>query len=461
MVAPSLAPLQDCRAQCRLLLAVLLLMPLYAAGEASSGAQSRNTDGSTVQFDNITEHFLVRLAGHSTWMAVHNSRMDSILALPYNVLIYDCGPCFWAASAAFNIKEGTVIPDPRQSSGGEVVHCRKLLALLHRIDRTVTVVAEFSFLETYVHKALTAGRPPVVIRHWCADMGTKSLNGSNIVQLPFSEACTMQLLYGGNPNPMQASWGSVALNDPEKVISVYEREDGNTHIGFERPRMYPFATMAMPFNRSYVFVFGKLGKPNQCRYESVRPLYKNQTLWELIIADYLVVFVLCPDKIADSLNVEIDTWNEWKRKGNVLCLDDLPSPVPYEQLLVYADAVIGMGCPFISPTPLQALYCQTSVVLPREQHWLVTDTTKSPHAFDPRTSQDVLDALQVIGKCEISYLPELNIRKRKINSCFKQAPKLLQIFDEEEQADKLRGVIEKVEHECHTVRELKEGRDGP
>ncbi len=424
-----------------LLVAVLLLL---------SGAPVRSVPahGPIVTQENLHQHFFVRRAGHADWTAVHKDESHTLMHLEHNVVVFDARPCFWAAAAAYGSKHGTTLtPDPRHTTGGEIVHCRKLLHLLHRMHRTVTVVSDYFMLLNFTTEAVAAGKPPVTIRHFGAENGTKPHKGMNVLMPPFAEPCALLLqFYGGDIKDPQR--GPVSLSNASKIISSYPY--GNTTaIGFYRPAACPYVPDKRPFNRSYIFAYGK-ADTEMFWLDMVLPQFKNSTLWEALIAKHAVVFVRCPSGLPGALSIDGERWKRWVAKGEIICLDALPEPVPYSTLLAYAEFIMGLGLPWHSPTPLEALYCQTSVLVTNYQHWYVKATTWPPHAYDPGSARDVLHAMHEIeAKCKVIFTREADGRARKTNSCFEgHALSALEVYDEHKHLRDLTNTIEYVESEC-------------
>ncbi len=430
-------------------MSLVTLAMLLIAGISVPGTAAKKL---AVSKDNIRQHALVRRAGHNDWIAVHHNDSAWLVHIERNVVVFDTNPCFWAATAAYSKHaHSNLTPDPRHTTGGEMIHCRKLFHLLHRMNRTITVLGDFDVLYHFTKVAVAARKPPVTIRHgpdwWGAHLGTQNQDGMNVLIPPFSEPCTMMLGYWVDDiaDPRHAP---VSLSDSSKIISSYYSKD-KTFIGFERPARCPHKHGSRPFNRSYVFVFGKVGT-SMCATEKILPIFKNSSLWEVLVAQHMVVFVRCFPELPDHLGIELNRWKAWVRNGHVTCLSALAEPVAYEDLLAYADVVMGLGCPVISPTPLQALYCQTPVIVAASQHWELTSVTGPPHAYNPRTTQDVLSAVQgVAEQCRVTFALGPGGVARKTSTCFEghRLP-VLELFEEHRALQDLRSTVERVEQEC-------------
>ncbi len=429
-------------------MAFLLLLALLPAAASTTIVAPRNT----INTDNIIHNMLVRLAGSKLWRAVSNTHTASIAELRHSVVIFDEGPCFWLAYSLYNKDDPYLAGDPTQRAGMEIVSCQALLRILHRrMERTVVVSADADAAKRLVRQATEAHNPPVVIIHWGVHHTTRQINGYNVLQWPFNEACTFHYNCWGTLTAEGSKTGLISLANASQVLSIYPNA-WNTAVGFARPKLCSgCVNTKRPFDSTYVFVFGEWGE-DSAQVSQINPVFKNATLWDRVVAKHVVVFVRCPDELPRAVGVREARWKAWVLRGRVVCLDTLPEhDVPsYETLLVHAEAVLGVGVPLQSPTPLQALHFRTPVILPPGQHYYIADTTQPPHAYIPESAEDALQAMgEIEEQCRVSFVSELGVRVRKVSTCFDNVRlPALDVFDESIGLANLNAALSHVESEC-------------
>lgn len=270
---------------------------------------------------------------HHQWVAVHNTNISSIINLHGNVIVYCEFYCFWAASQAFSQNHPALSQDLRHTGGGEFIHCKKLLKVLHHMGRTVTVIPSAATLRKFVQQAVDARKPPVIILAYPVEAVTKREGDRAVLHAPLSEACCLSMEYGGVQN-WHNNHGRASLLNASKILSVFPNGH-NTHIGLDKPTSCPYTSVARPIDHSYVLVYGKWGV--SAHVWGIKPQFNNSGLWDAIVAKHTVVFVRCTKELPPGLSIDAAKWQAWVQDGKVMCLDTLPVPLPWDDLLAHAE----------------------------------------------------------------------------------------------------------------------------
>ena len=120
-----------------------------------------------------------------------------------------------------------------------------------------------------------------------------------------------------------------------------------------------------PAPSAYYVIYGKWGVvKGMDPAKKVSPIFKNESLWEALGRKKLRGVVLTCDKsLAATLRAPGEP--HW------LCLEAdsvFKRPPFYHLLLASAALLLGVGAPYLSTTPFEAMACGTPAVLPAGQH---------------------------------------------------------------------------------------------
>ena len=317
--------------------------------------------------------------------------LGRIFSSSNSVIFFDVGPCWWAAVAYYD----------RSRTGGELVWCQSILKLLLNNGYQVYVTNEPGILEAVVTAARTQLKNIVIVVHWGWRMISK--NNDGIINPLFGENCIIKMGYYGRHkcNLRDDLWpGDFAkylapFPSFNNTFSGFGNQFSSCSKGFSRNDSELFLSLTLTssdeklfrvmYDRSnpYGVVFGKWG--TVVHAYQIHHMFRNKTVWTRISEVATVVVLQCHPSLFEALNTNDNT---------LRCLDFASifrsSPF-YDILIRRATFVLGLGAPFQSTTPLEALACGTTVILPRRQHpYLETRSLALPMLHIVANSEEML-----------------------------------------------------------------------
>ncbi|GIL66560.1 hypothetical protein Vafri_20058 [Volvox africanus] len=371
------------------------------------------------------------------WQNITEDNIGLANADKKTVVIMDTGPCWWLAEG---ISSNTRI-DLSKRTGGEYVWCSRILELLQKLGYNTVFTKTARAAEKFILAGQRQGTDHLLLVHWGYDAlsSPEKYGNASLIRPPFREECLIMMWYYGIEVP-RGLWPG----DLKFYLAVYPHIF-NSYTGLPQPPDCPVrsAEPSVPLKPSYGVVFGKFGVT--AKVTLIPLLFRNASLWSSLSTRTHLVFVSCNDALAEALGLGINY------RERYTCWTDLPERGSYHQLLWDAAFVIGLGTPELSPTPVEALWCRTPVIMPPGQHRYLSASAPSSQFHAVRSTQDVLVAVdKCLQTCSPIYQRNgTGVSVEKINRpCFGSPPPMDIDFSIDVVAPKLEKMLKERESQC-------------
>jgi hypothetical protein len=271
--------------------------------------------------------------------------------------------------------------DLARQRGGEVLFCENAMALASAAGFAVVATPDAGRLGRLVLAMERAKAAPLVamdgsvagLPGFNASSGTEHTRGLARVPPPLREQCYLQMGFWG---PHTAWPGS-----PRNFVTPYPHPSGGgAHVGVRadlcertrgrRPALSPEDESLLSQGGGYALLYGKFSAT--ANPEAAPAWVRGPGLWADVLARVgRVVVSDCTPGLARALGVELSSFTCLHRASPLRGAN-------LADLIERAHVVLGVGSPHLSPTPLEALACNTSVVLPRGQHPFLEENAGPP-----------------------------------------------------------------------------------
>mmetsp|Transcript_31656 Transcript_31656/g.77611 ORF Transcript_31656/g.77611 Transcript_31656/m.77611 type:complete len:583 (+) Transcript_31656:222-1970(+) len=316
------------------------------------------------------------------WCSVPSTRLSLIRS---RMVIINDGDCSMVPSLG-GVDRGLL----SKKSGGEFLFCENVILLASAAGYVVSVMNNVQSLARLVGDLERASRPPLVILHNGAEhLPGINLTGPGLATLPppFRTECFAKLGFWGP--------GTVKTSAAENYIMPFPMPP-HSHSGVRsdlcrrthgmRPNMIQ-ADQEILSSSPFAILYGKFSAMK--KPDMVHVWLRNGSLWDNMVARVRIIVTHCHPTLAVALRHSLDSF---------VCLDPesaLRGP-NFADLLGSAEFVLGGGHPILSPTPLEALSCNTSVILPRGQHSFLETVGRKPAFYAVDNADELLAAVDEV-----------------------------------------------------------------
>lgn len=328
-------------------------------------------------------------------------------------IIFDIAPCWFMAEGA---RDPSKAPQLHLTTGGEVIWCKNVLAILQQANRRALFVNDAAAFESLYVAARQARAKHVSLVHWGWNQlvmnQTVKPYGLAWLRPPFREGCILQMGFFGTDRPVELHFSNM-----RNYITVYPNGH-NTYSGLPAPEvcMAPARSNVSSLRGPYGLVYGKWGITGDV--SAILPMFRGEHLWRQVLKLTRIVFVRCTTPMVDALGIRRYVFASWERSTRVQCLNRVKQRPPYGELLQHASFVMGLGSPRLSPSPVEALYCKTPVISPASQHDFIASHASRPQFFDTATGDAVIAAVANVTAACTHFFVRAGEGFSKSSPCF-------------------------------------------